>query len=146
MLKKGIRAGFTEKILLEQWLKGGEGVNHLGEQHFRQKDKPGRRPVWEHTWKWLSLDQRAHEGEEEKNKSGRGLKLGPFSCFHFFLIVCLVLNENVSDLSHIILGPFVFVRRQFRLWVRYSAGIRDTKITIICPLEIYLGFQRFIIG
>lgn len=84
MLKKGIRAGFTEKILLEQRLERGEVVNHLGEQHFRQKDKPVRRPVWEHTWRWLSLDQRAHEAEEEKNKSERGLSSGHSHAFTSF--------------------------------------------------------------
>lgn len=44
-------ADFIEKVLFEQRPEGVEGVNHLGEEHSRQGDKPVQRPVWEHTWR-----------------------------------------------------------------------------------------------
>lgn len=69
---------------------------------------------------------RGCKGEERKNRFRGDWNSGGFHAFAFSSLPCL--NENVSDLWHILLGPFLFVGRQFRLWARYCANLREIKI------------------
>lgn len=62
VLNSFVREAFTKEGIFQQWLKGGEGVDHVGfwgrtfQGEFQQVNSPGSRNVWVAMTGWVRRD------------------------------------------------------------------------------------------